>query len=116
MLTFKEYITESNPRITTILTGDFGKEYVFEVHALDADLHGGAVYAVTRWEEDEHVLLYLGQTGELENRFDGHHKSECFDENDADCLCVHRDGNKESRLKKEADLMARYHPICNGPQ
>jgi hypothetical protein len=102
---------------TTTLTGDSGDEYEFEVYALDANFDSiGAVYAVTRKEGDEHVVLYVGQTGDLSDRFGGHHKSECFDEKDADCLCVHQDGNKDSRLKKESDLISRYHPTCNGPQ
>lgn len=110
MQTFAEFVT-------TTLTGDSGDEYEFEVHALDANFDAvGAVYAVTRKEGDEHVVLYVGQTGALSDRFDGHHKSGCFDEKDADCLCVHLDGNEDSRLKKESDLISRYHPTCNGPQ
>ena len=110
MKTFAQYST-------TILTGDSGDDYIFEIHALDADLDAiAAVYAVTRTEDDEHVVLYLGHTGDLSDRFDGHHKSECFDDNEADCLCLHRDENKRSRLRKEADLMIRYRPMCNGPK
>jgi hypothetical protein len=110
MKTFAQYST-------TTLTGDSGDEYVFEVNALDADLDAvGAVYAITRMEGDEHVVLYIGHTGNLSDRFTGHHKSECFDDNEVDCLCLHRDGNKRSRLRKETDLMIRYRPTCNGPK
>jgi hypothetical protein len=102
---------------TTTLTGDSGRKYEFEVYALDAELDAvGAVYAVTRRDGDRHVPLYFGQTGDISVRLSGHHKSECFDENDADCLCVHRDDELDSRLKKELDLMIRHHPACNGPQ
>ena len=100
-----------------MLTGDSGDEHVFEVNAFDASLAAeGAVYAITRKEGDEHVVLYIGQTGDLSKRFNDHHKSDCFDEKRADYICVHRDGNKDSRLKKESDLISRYHPSCNGPQ
>ena len=102
---------------TMTMTGDSGDEYEFEVHTLDAKLDAvGAVYAVTRKEGDRHVPLYFGQTGDISARLNGHHKSECFDENDANRLCVHRDCDKDSRLKKELDLMICYHPTCNGPQ
>lgn len=102
---------------TTTLTGDSGEQYEFEVYALDAKLDaGGAVYAVARQKGDRHVPLYFGQTKDVSVRLHGHHKSECFDENEADCLCVHREDDEDSRLKKELDLMIRYHPVCNGPQ
>jgi hypothetical protein len=108
---------EDSTTTTTTLTGDSGDEYDFEVTALGADLDPvGAVYAITRMEGGEHVVLYIGHTGDLSDRFSDHHKSECFDDNDADYLCVHRDGDKESRLKKESDLMSRYRPTCNGPR
>ena len=108
MKTFAQYTT-------TTLTGASGHEYDFEVSALGADLDPvGAVYAITRKDGDEHIVLYIGHTGDLSKRFDDHHKSECFDENEADCLCVHFDGNKDSRLRKESDLHAQYRPNCNG--
>jgi hypothetical protein len=110
MKTFAEYCT-------TTLTGASGHEYVFEVNAIGADLNPVAgVYAVTRRDGDQHVVLYIGHSGDLSDRFSYHHKSECFDDNGADCLCVHRDGDKESRLRKESDLMIRYRPTCNGPK
>jgi hypothetical protein len=110
MKTFAEYSK-------TTLTGASGDEYVFEVNALGADLNPvGGVYAITRRQGDEHVVLYVGHTGDLSLRFDNHQKWECFDDNGADCLCVHRDGDKNSRLKKEADLMIHYRPTCNGPK
>jgi hypothetical protein len=102
---------------TTTMTGDSGEAYEFEVYALDAKLDAvGTVYAVTRKEGKRHVPLYFGQTGDMSNRLNGHHKSECFDEKEADFLCVHRDDDRDSRLKKELDLIIRYHPTCNGPQ
>jgi hypothetical protein len=111
MLTFLEFSK------TITLTGDSDEEYAFEVNSLEAHLDSGSgVYTVTRQDGDEHVVLYIGQTGDLSNRFTDHHKAECFDDNDADCLCVHQDGEKRSRLKKETDLISRYHPTCNGAQ
>ena len=112
MLTFLEFTN------TITLGGDSDDEYSFEVNALDdADLAAiGALYTVTRREDDEHVVLYVGQTGDLSDRFKRHHKAACFNQNDADCLCVHRDGRTKSRLKKESDLIKNYRPVCNGAQ
>ncbi len=108
MLTFTQFTT---------LIGDSDEEYDFEVDSLGADLDSeSGVYAVTRQEDDEQVVLYIGQTGDLSDRFKRHHKAECFDEHDADCLCIHRDRRKKSRLKKESDLIKGYRPVCNGRQ
>jgi hypothetical protein len=110
MKTFAEY-----SKVT--LTGASGDDYEFEVDALGADLNSVAgVYAITRREGDQHVVVYIGQSGDLSYRFGNHQKWECFDDNGADCICVHRDSDKDSRLKKEADLMIRYRPVCNGPK
>jgi predicted GIY-YIG superfamily endonuclease len=106
MLTFAQF---------TSLTGDSDKDYAFDVSGLDADLEAvAAVYAVTRQEDDEHVVLYVGQTGDLSDRFKAHHKAKCFADNGGNCLCIHRDGHKKSRLKKETDLVKGYRPTCNG--
>jgi len=96
MKTFAEYSK-------TTLTGASGDEYVFEVDALGADLNPVAgVYAITRRRGDEHVVLYIEQSGNLSDRFGNHQNSDCFDDNGADCICVHRDADKKSRLKKRS--------------
>jgi hypothetical protein len=110
MKTFAQYST-------TTLTGASGDEYIFEVNAIGADLNPiGGVYAITHRRGDEHVVIYVGQSADLSDRFGSHQKWECFDDNGADCICVHRDSDKDSRLKKESDLMSRYRPTCNGPK
>jgi hypothetical protein len=110
MKTFAEY-----SKVT--LTGASGDEYVFEVDALGADLNPvGALYAITHRHGDQHTVVYIGQSANLSDRFTNHQKWECFDDNGADCLCVHRDADKDSRLRKELDLMIRYRPLCNGPK
>jgi hypothetical protein len=120
-MTFSQYTTitltdeSGDESTTTTLTGESGEDYECEVNALDAKLEAvGAVYAVT--SGNEHVVLYVGETGDLSKRFDDHHKSECFDENKADFICVHREDNKVSRLRIESDLNSHYHPTCNGRQ
>ncbi len=58
--------------------------------------------------------IYIGQTGDISERFDKHHKMPCIERNDATNICTH-DGskNEEERLSEVADLIAHYKPLCN---
>ena len=104
---------------TLPLTGASGRTYDFEIYALDANLNAvGAVYAFTsRKEEDDgaytHAVIYIGETGDLSMRFNGHHKEECFVKYTANRKCIHRDDGEDSRRAKEEDLIANYYPPCN---
>ena len=104
---------------TLTLRGASGQQYVFDVYTFDTDFEAvGAVYAITcRAEREEsgysHTAIYIGETGDLSTRFDGHHKEDCFVQHDANCKCIHLDDDEDSRLAKEADLFAVYDLPCN---
>jgi predicted GIY-YIG superfamily endonuclease len=99
--------------------GKSGNAYEFEVWPLNQAFNAvGAVYAITRRYQNatggySHDVIYIGQTGDLSTRFDDHHKADCFTRHKANCICTHRDDDEDSRLAKEADLIAAYHPPCN---
>jgi hypothetical protein len=103
------------------LTGKSGTEYKFDVYPKEATLEAfGAVYALTSRVKmpDKHFIhtippTYIGQTGDLSKCFCDHHQEECFESHPWNCICVHRDDNEASRLKKESDLIEYYKPICN---
>ena len=46
-------------------------------------------------EPTKEVLIYVGQTGDLSERFDNHHKMECIKENGATNICVHTSSDNE---------------------
>ncbi len=104
---------------TLTLRGASGQQYVFDVYDFDTDFGAfGTVYAITRRAEKEeggysHTTIYIGETGYLSTRFDGHHKEDCFIQHDRNCKCIHSDTDDDSRLAKEADLIANYNPPCN---
>lgn len=104
---------------TLTLRGASGQQYVFDVYAFDTDFEAlGAVYAITRRtrKEDDsysHTTIYIGETGDLSTRFDGHHKEDCFVQHDANCKCIHLDDDEDSRFAKEADLIDNLKPPCN---
>lgn len=95
-------------RLSTLnLTGASGREYTFNVYPLNTEFAEiPAVYAVTkRYKRSDgvwaHDVDYVGQTGNLPERFEGHHKADCFRRHGANCVCVHRDTSEASRLAKE---------------
>jgi len=105
---------------TLTLTGASGTKYEFTIHDFGPDFNAvGAVYAITkRYQKQDgnytHSVIYIGQTEDLSTRFDNHHKEDCFTANGANCTCIHRDDDEQSRLDKESDLVEAYKPPCNG--
>lgn len=103
---------------TLTLTGQSGTEYPFNVYSLDSYFgEVSAVYVVTKrymkGDNYSHTIIYIGQTDNLKERFDNHHKQVCFDENDANTLCVHQELSEKTRLTIETDLIEAYSPSCN---
>lgn len=102
------------------LTGESGNMYQFSVYPFDTKFNSvGAVYVITRRTvkadgKGDHHVIYVGETENLGDRFDNHHKAGCFDRHNANCICVHRDNDGRSRLDKEADLIKANSPACNG--
>ncbi len=112
-------MTSTNPA-TLELSGASGKKYTFTVYAWGTEFKSlGGVYAVSRAESNQrggqtHNVIYVGQTGDLSERFDDHHKAACFQKHSANRICVMVEGNEQTRLAIERDLIANYNPPCNG--
>ncbi len=98
--------------------GKSGARYSFNVYSLDTEFESiGAVYAFTKRtvkkDQGSHGLLYIGETEDLSERIPNHEKWPCVSQHDGNCICVHRDNDKDSRLEKETDLIQNYEPPCN---
>lgn len=100
--------------------GASGTNYEFEVYPWGTNFNAvGAVYFVTERSRNSdggynHSRIYVGQTSDLSERFDDHHKAGCFGKKGANCICVHTEDIESRRLRIEADLIAKYAPPCNG--
>ena len=106
---------------TVTFTGASGSKYEFNSYAFGTNFkeNYGAVYFITnRHKNDDggysHEKIYVGQTEDLSTRFDHHHKQDCFDQNNANCICIHGEQNENIRLNIERDLIDKYNPPCNG--
>ena len=95
-------------------------EYKFKVYKFDSSWNSVSVVYITtkRTKTDDdgytHSVIYVGQTGDLKDRFSDHHKEKCFVEKDPNCLCLLMEKDEEKRLSIESDLIDNYNPPCNG--
>ena len=104
------------PKVGTIsVTGASGRTYVFDVYPWGTQFNPvGAVYLVLRKNQINYSILYIGQTGDLSERFDDHHKRPCFDRNNKTHVGIYLESSESKRLGVESDLLGRHSPPCNG--
>ena len=107
-------------KISTMnVKGQSGTAYSFDFYPMGTTFRTlGAVYIVTKRVKKpdgggSHTYLYVGETGHLSTRFDDHDKQDCFDKRGANCIGVHLDSTKQSRLDKEDDLLLGKGWPCN---
>ena len=102
------------------------RAYVFVTHPINTlDLQPtdiqfnaeGACYIFTKENAQNGLYaIYIGETHDLSERFDNHHKKSCIRAHLATHICVHREGmdNHIPRLVVQNDLLAKENPPCNG--
>jgi hypothetical protein len=72
-------------------------------------------YIFAREQPDGHVAIYAGETCNLSERFDNHHKLRCILRHGATHIHAHVSAyDDEVRRYEEADIIARWQPLCNG--
>lgn len=105
---------------TLELIGKSGTKYSFQIYDWDTSFKPlPGVYAITKAIANgqggaTHSVIYIGQTGDLSERFDDHHKADCFRRHGANRTCVMVESGEQRRLAIEQDLIAAYNPPCNG--
>jgi len=105
---------------TLALTGALGIKYAFDVYPYGTEFKAiGAVYYISKRTEKvdgtgSHDKIYIGETEDLSERFDNHHKEPCFKMHNANCISIYEEFNKEKRLIIEKDLIDARNPPCNG--
>ena len=91
--------------------------YAFEVFPFDATFHPvAAVYVVTHRADSgnrEHKVLFAGVTERMPEHLRDHPKVECFVDNGANCVGVHRLEGGEARKEALGDLIGQLGPTCN---
>ena len=96
--------------------GQSGKEYTYWVYIIGTTFNkcpANYIFA-KRTQPDKLLAIYIGETEDISERFDSHHKMPCIRQNGATHICVHKSsGDKKLRCAEESDLIANYHPVCN---
>ena len=107
-------------KLTTVsFTGKSGKKYSFDVYKFDTSWKDvSAVYIVTHAKPKSngghtHSVIYIGQTDNLKERFSNHNKQKCFEENEANRLCILMEQDEKTRLSIESDLIDLHDTPCN---
>lgn len=98
-------------------TGKSGNKYKYWIYPLDpfpSLKEEGGNYAFTKETSPGYwVPLYFGQTSDLSERFDNHHKIQKAINAGATHIHAHLNDDEDARLAEEADLIARWKPLCN---
>ena len=102
---------------TIIWKGQSGEEYRYSIYPIGTDFKGvpGNYIFARETEPGRHRPIYVGETSDLSERFDNHHKMPCIRRSQATHIHVHQnDGGPAARRREEADLIAKWNPTCNG--
>ncbi|OEK09510.1 hypothetical protein A8C32_12435 [Flavivirga aquatica] len=96
------------------LQGCSGKTYSFDIYSIETAFNTlGAIYFISKRQDKTHTRIYLGITEDLSTRFNNHHKQDCFDKHNANCISVHLSSSKEERETIEKDILCNYDFSCN---
>ena len=98
-------------------TGKSGRSYTYDVYPIGTPLPsvpGNYVFA-TQLSNGNFRPIYAGETSDLSERFDNHHKMLCIKQNGATHITVHaHNDGKLARQTEENDIKAHHRPVCNG--
>ena len=97
------------------LNGTLGRRFSFTAYPWGTPLvRAGGVYVVLNSDSALTPITYVGQTGDLSERFDAHHKALCFVRHGRTHIAVLLEGNETQRRLIESELIRSNNPPCNG--
>lgn len=99
-----------------IWTGQSGREYKYWVFDIGTKFKAAAANYIFARQTEPNTFnpIYVGQTSDISERFDSHHKMPCIQGASATHICTHTSSdNEHERLAEESDLVNKWHPPCN---
>jgi hypothetical protein len=93
-----------------------GKTYKYWIYKIGHPMlaKGGNYIFAKETSSNYFVPIYIGQTDNLDLRFDNHHKKDCIIAATATHIHTHLNAVERDRLDEESDLIAHWKPSCNG--
>ncbi len=89
------------------------KYWIYPIGTTFEAVRGNYIFAKAT-KPNTHAPIYIGQTGDLSERFDAHHKMVCIKQNGASHIHTHRSSKKEEeRLAEETDHLQKLDTPCN---
>ena len=102
---------------TIMWKGASGTEYKYWIHPLPPNFKpeaGNYIFA-EETKPGTYKPIYIGETGDLSERFDDHHALPCIEREGATHIHAHTTpGRDQIRRAEESDLIANCDPPCNG--
>ena len=98
-------------------SGLSGRQYEYRIYPLGANFKAvpGSYIFAKETSQGRHRPIYIGETEDLSERFDNHHKMPCIRLQGATHIHVHQnDGGVAARRMEEDDLVNKWSPSCNG--
>lgn len=110
-------MTTSTQVQTITWRGQSGAGYKYWIYPISAEFKavaGNYIYA-RETKPGSYQPIYIGQTSNLAERPDNHHKMPCIKLNGATHIHVHTNsGGEVARLSEETDLVRKWNTVCNG--
>ena len=97
-------------------TGKSRREYTYWIYKIGTSFGKSPANYVFAKETSPETLLaiYIGETEDISQRFDNHHKMPYISRNGATHICGHKSSeDKKVRCEEESDLISNHHPVCN---
>lgn len=98
-----------------VWSGKSGTRYLFWIYPIGTsfDTEPGNYIFAKKDAAGNWVAVYLGETSDLSERFDHHHRKDCIKRNGATHIHAHLNLSKSDRIAEETDLRHSYDPPCN---
>jgi len=88
--------------------------WIYPINRISFKAEAGNYCVAKEVEPGRFRPLYFGETADLSERFDNHHKWSCFTRNGATHIHAHTNSSQKARLDEEKDLIHKWNPSCNG--
>lgn len=99
---------------TITISGKSKRTYKFDLYPKSYSWNSVAgVYLVLRQSMSKYDPIYIGETSDLGDRFQNHHKRTCFERNGWTHLGFLHEKNLKKRRAIESDILGNYKWYCN---